>query len=315
MGVACGGWQISHMKIDTVNIVPFLCDLSEASDEVLRESEMGLGNHSGLQQLVEMGAIERGPRPETVACAACDDDHPAPVEYDSNRRRYVHFCPEAGLVTLNDADLITHRFRPEWLVDWLAKEIPIHSPVRRPALVDGRVWHLGDATCADVVVTFIFARRVSSQEVLDLLVSALRPLHPIGKGLVLTTSIHTARQVQLPNGFKFLDLGDIVRSVGDQLIVDQANLDSRVQVLPDDPVPARRPTRTPRKDRKEPRRLDYREVDKPFVDQMHAMIVKGKARNPTDAARALASRAAGGGKEASKVTRLTARYAKVYSSG
>lgn len=306
---------MSRMKIDTFNIVPLLCDLSEASDEVFRESEMGFGSHSGLQHLAEMGAIERGPRPESVTCTACDADHPAAIEYDQDRRSYVHFCPEAGLVTLNDADLITHRFRPEWLVDWLVKEIPITSALRRPALVDGRVWHLGDASCGDALVTAIFARRVSSQAELDHLMSALRPIHPIGKGLVLTTSPHVARQVPLPNGFEFLELGDIIRSVGDRLIVDRANLDSRVLGLQGQSLPSKPPVRASRKDRKEPSRLDYREADKPLIAEMHAMILERKARNATDAARALARRATGSGKEASKVTRLAAGYIKMHPSG
>ena len=45
------------------------------------------------------------------------------------------------------------------------------------------------------------------------------------------------------------------------------------------------------------------------------MILGGQARNATDAARALASRASGNGKEASKVTRLTAGYIKLYRGG
>jgi hypothetical protein len=315
MGVARGVRQISHMKIDSVNIVPLLCDLSEASDDVFRDPEMALGIYNGLRHLAEMGAIERGPRPETVACTACDADHPAVIEYDPIQQCYVHFCPEAGLVTLNDADLITHRFRPEWLVDWLVQEVPITSPVRRPALVDGRVWHLGDASCGDVLVTAIFARRVSSQAELDHLMSALRPIHPVGKGLVLTTSPHVARQIQLPNGFEFLELADIIRSVGDRLIVDQAKLGSRVQGLLGKSMPAKPPVRASQKNRKEPSRLDYREADKLLIAEMHAMILAGDARNATDAARALAKRAAGSGREASKVTRLAAGYIKMHPNG
>ena len=53
-------------------------------------------------------------------------------------------------------------------------------------------------------------------------------------------------------------------------------------------------------------------MDKLLIAEMRAMILGGTARNATDAARALASRAAGGGKEASKVTRLAGGYLKVY---
>lgn len=303
------------MQAGTVNVVQLLCELSESSDEVFHASKMAPECEGGLRYLAGLGAVERGPRPETVVCNACDADHPAVIEFDNERRCYIHFCPEVGFVTVNEADLITYRFRPEWLAEWLMKEIPIDSPLRRPPLVDGRVWHLGETACAEAVVTVIFARRVSSQAALDLLASALKPIHPAGKGLVLTTSPHIARQVQLPNGFEFLDLGDIIRSVGDQLIVDRAKLDARVQVLPEESVPAKRPARTSRKDREEPRRLDYRKADKPLIDEMHAMIQGGTARNATDAARGLARRAAGNGKEASKVTRLAAGYIRLYPGG
>ena len=283
------------------SIVELLCDLSESSDEAFHASRLGPECVSGLQYLTGLGAIEQGPRPETVVCSACDTDHPALIEFDVEQRCYVHFCPEAGLVTVNDADLITHRFRPEWLADWLAMALRLTSPLRRSFLVDGRVWYLGDTVCGDTLVTVIFARQVSSRAEFDLLMSALRPIHPAGKGLVVTTSPHVTRHVPLPNGFELLDLGDIIRWAGDRLIVDRANFDSQV--------------RASRQDRKEPSRLDYREADKPLIDEMHAMIVGGTARNATDAARALASRAAGSGKGVSKVTRLAAGYIKVYPGG
>ena len=87
--------------------------------------------------------------------------------------------------------------------------------------------------------------------------SALKPVHPTGAGFVVTTSHYVARQVQLPNGFEFLDLGEIIRWVGDRLIVDRAIFDSRVQ---SSQGATPRLVLAPRQDRKEPRRLDYREV-------------------------------------------------------
>ena len=56
-------------------------------------------------------------------------------------------------------------------------------------------------------------------------------------------------------------------------------------------------------------------MDKPLIAEMHTMILGGTARNATDAARALARRAAGSGKEASKVTRLAAGYIKMHPNG
>lgn len=65
--------------------------------------------------------------------------------------------------------------------------------------------------------------------------------------------------------------------------------------------------------RRKPSGLDYRALDTPFAHEMKRMVAAGEARNPTDAARALARQAAGAGKESSKVTRLLARYAVLFS--
>jgi hypothetical protein len=217
------------MHTETVTIAELLCDLSESSDEVFHASRIGPECESGLEHLARLGAIEPGPRPATVVCDACDADHPAVIEFDVERRCYVHFCREAGLVTVNDADLITYRFRPEWLVNWLMKELTITSPLRRPPLVDGRVWQLGDAACGDTQATIIFARRVRSQADFDLLASSLRPVHPADKGLVITTSLQAVRQVPLPGGYELVPLLEIVRSDLDGVVVDTVRLRSWIR--------------------------------------------------------------------------------------
>jgi hypothetical protein len=218
------------MEIEAVNIVQLLCDLSEASGEVLPGPEIGFGCHSDLRRLTELGAIEPGPRPETVTCNACDADHPAMIEYDVERRCYVYFCPETGFVTVNDADLITHKFRPEWLVGWLTKALHItSSAVGRRALVPGCVWQLGDATCGGTQATVIFARRVASQAGLDQLASAVRSVHPADKGLVITTSLQVARQVQLPGGYELLPFPEIVRTSAEGLVLDRQRFGSWIR--------------------------------------------------------------------------------------
>ena len=197
---------------------------------------------------------------------------------------------------------------------WIGLQLsfPSNRPCVAEYLLSGRVWYLGDATFADALLTVIFARRVSSQTALDLLASVLRPVHPADKGLVITTSPHVARQVQLPNGFEFLDLRDIARSSGDRLFVSGANLASWVQGLLGRSLPAKRLVRGVQKDRREPSRVDWRDADRPLIAEMHAMILDGKAGNATDAARAIARQAPGNGKEASKVTRLATAYLKLY---
>ena len=72
-----------------------LCDLSEASDQAFRDNAVEPQWRDSLNVLVGLGAIEPGPPPHTIACSDCDDDHPAVIEYDAERRRFRHFCGEA----------------------------------------------------------------------------------------------------------------------------------------------------------------------------------------------------------------------------
>ena len=92
--------------------------------------------------------------------------------------------------------------------------------------------------------------------------------------------------------------------------MDRARLEVLSQRLSAKYTPATPATKASRKSRRDPARVDYREVDKLLIAEMYAMILGGKARNATDAARALAGRASGSGKDASKVTRLAAGYIK-----
>ena len=298
-----------------INVVQLLCDLSEASEETFSACALGNECDGGLRVLTKLGAVGAGPRLESITCQACDADHSATIEFDAERRCYFHFCPEAGRVLVDDADLATLRFNPEWLVDWLNSTLGISCPAHRPALVSGRVWHLGDVVCGDALVTVVLARQVSSQAALDQLASMLGALPLADKRLLITTSPWVARQVHLPHKFQFLDLREIGRLVGERLIVDRTKLDSLVQDLPGKSTPPKPELKALRKSRRNPARLDFREVDKPLIAEMHAMILERKARNATDAARAIAKHAAGSGEEASKVTRLAAGYKKMHPDG
>ncbi len=177
-----------------------------------------------VQILRELGAIQSGPLADSITCRACHSDHAAEIEFDATARRYFHFCPEAGIVKIDDADLATYQHRPEWLVDWLATALQVPSRLRQRALVPDRAWHLGDARCGDTQITVVFACRVCSQADLDRLASALHPIHPAEKGLVITTSLQVARQVRLPGGYELLPLPEIVRATSDGLVLDSQRL-------------------------------------------------------------------------------------------
>jgi hypothetical protein len=217
------------MDQDSTDPVSALCELAEASGDRFRATAL-IGRYgTSLRLLTDLGAIEAGAPLRTVTCHACHGDHPATVEFDAATRRHSHFCPEAGLVTVDDADLATLQFNPLWLVEWLVRELPIIAPIRRRALVPGRVWHLGDARCGEALLTVVLARQVSSQGDLDLLASALGTLPPADLGVVATSSADVAQRVALPHGYRFLDLREVVRTKEYQLTLDSAKLGSWVK--------------------------------------------------------------------------------------
>jgi excisionase family DNA binding protein len=61
-------------------------------------------------------------------------DHVSTVDFDPSTGRHFYFCPEAGRVEVEDAEIATLCLDPEWLVDWLQAEIPI-VPRRRALAV------------------------------------------------------------------------------------------------------------------------------------------------------------------------------------
>jgi hypothetical protein len=207
-----------------IGVVQLICDLAEAPTQAFLVSAVEPDCIQALDTLRDLGAVQAGPRPDSVRCRACDADHTAALEFDPIARCYLHSCPEFGFVVVDDADLATYQFRPEWLAEWLGTALHVSSPLRRRVLIPDRVWYLGDATCGDTQVTVVLARRISNQADLDRLASELRPIHPAEAGLVITTSRHVARQVQLPGGYEILPLAEVVRTGPDGLALDRQRL-------------------------------------------------------------------------------------------
>jgi hypothetical protein len=313
MGASSGSRSMG-LGTQVSDVLQLLCRLSEAPSEIFRVDATGREWGEGLRILADLGAVGAGPRLDSITCQACDTNHFAAIEFDAEAKGYIYFCPEAGWVEVDDADLATLRFHPEWLVDWLIGALAMPNPVRRGALLPGRLWHLGDTLCGGTLVTVVFARWISSQAALDELASMLGTIHVADKGLVITTSPQAARRVRLPHGFAFLDLREIGQMVGQRLKIDQARLATFVHALAGRVSLAKRTTKTTREARREPARLDYRETDRPLIAEMHAMILAKAARNATDASRAIARRAVGSKNEASKAARLAKRYRELYRS-
>jgi len=94
---------------------------------------------------------------------------------------------------------------------------------------------------------------------------------------------------------------------------------TQLKIRPDDQLDCLGPQKAeadaeakPAKSNRKPQGLDYRQQDQPIMEKMREMIERGEAKNPTDAARALAKEAAGSGTEESKVKRLITRHSVVF---
>lgn len=113
--------------IDPVNL---LCDLIEARVGSF-DADVRSEARQTVEFLLKIGALMPGQATRALTCRVCHEDHPVHLEFDSSTRRHWHFCPEAGRVTVDDLALATLCVDPDWLVDWLVRELPIKLPVRR----------------------------------------------------------------------------------------------------------------------------------------------------------------------------------------
>ena len=78
---------------------------------------MTLPDHSrSIAFLSGIGAVKKGSPLSVLTCRACHDDHPVPLEFDPETRRYWYFCPEAGRVMVEDEDTATIRADLEWRI-------------------------------------------------------------------------------------------------------------------------------------------------------------------------------------------------------
>jgi hypothetical protein len=209
--------------------VSTLCDLAEARIEDFEALALNTRYGTSLSLLMDLGIVASGTPLTVVTCRACDNDHSAVVEFDASIRHHIHFCAEAGRVMVDDASLATLRFDPEWLVDWLVRELPIAPPVRRRILVPDQVWYLGGAIVGSTALTVIFARGVSSLGELEALAEAVSRIQPEALGLIITSSSAMPRSLFRSHNYFPLGLREIMRPGSDRLVLEKALLGSWIK--------------------------------------------------------------------------------------
>jgi hypothetical protein len=201
---------------DSVN---HLCDLLESGVGSFEANALRSEAPQAVEFLLKIGALMPGQLARVVTCRACHNDHPVHLEFDFTRRRYWHFCPEAGRVIVEDDAIATLSVDPKWLLEWLIKELPIKPPVRRHTLVPGSVWYLGDASVGETELTVVLAVGTSARRNLDAFANAIGSVPPAKLGLVLTTSAAPPRWLRLPHGYQFLEIREIARVENERLAI------------------------------------------------------------------------------------------------
>jgi hypothetical protein len=196
-----------------------------------RFATIALERHYGaaVAFLIRIGALTPGDPQASVTCQHCDHDHAPIVDFDPSTARHFYFCAEAGRVEVADADMATLRFDPEWLVDWLQREMPIGPRARRRALVRGRVWFLGEMMVGGTTLSMVFARGVSTQHDLAVLAERLSRFPPEDLGIVITTTTSISEPLLPLQRYFPLDLREVMRAEGNRLYLDRARLSSWIK--------------------------------------------------------------------------------------
>lgn len=214
---------------ESADLLDLICDLIE---QPRRRVGAGFQEAHGAEaeRLATMGLVWPGSAPRTIACRACDEDHPATPEFDSVAGRYFHFCPIAGRVEIDPRDLETLEIRARAMVDLLVAAFPVMPAIARE-LVAGKAWHLGEAVVGGTSLTLIFACRIGSARALGALARAVAAVAVTEIGMIVTSSPLPDAQLMLPNRYMVVSLRDIASAEGSRIEINQGRIAAHIRML------------------------------------------------------------------------------------
>lgn len=247
----------------SADLLDLICELIEQPSRRIG-AWLQKGRSAEAERLVTMGLVRPGPAPKTIACRACDEDHPATPEFDSATGHYFHFCPVAGRVDIDPRDLETLEVRTRAMVDLLVAAFPV-LPVIGRELVAERVWHLGEAVVGGTSLTMIFACRVRNQQALGALARAIRTVPVTESGMIVTSSPLPDPQLMLPNRYTVVSLRDIASAHGSRVEIDRDRIAAHIRMVRGDRPRIHAGGRSSDQDRIVDAHLRRRKCGEPFV--------------------------------------------------
>ncbi len=162
------------------------------------------------QALIEAGAAAAPRTPDEVICEACDEAHPAALEWQAVNRGYVAFCPEAGLVPVDAEGLSSSALQVSWWIEALARALSISEPRMEP-LADDTATYLGNPIHDGIEWRAICLCGAISVDRLDRLIEPIERLPTAPLTVVVTFAGTVPRQLLTKQKIWLLRLSDIAR--------------------------------------------------------------------------------------------------------
>jgi hypothetical protein len=210
------------------DILDLICDLIEQPSRQIGASLRRVDDDAA-KRLAAAGLAQPGAAPKTIACRACDEDHAATPQFDSATARYFHFCPVAGRVEIEPRALETLEIRPRAMVNLLMAAFPVLPAIGRE-LVNGSVWHLGEAVICKTSLTLILACRIRSLRAFDELAAAVGSVPATEIGMIVATGALPIAQGRLPDRYIVVGLREIAGMKGDGVEINRQRLAAYIRM-------------------------------------------------------------------------------------
>ena len=179
----------------------------------LSDAEL-LGKTAHMHLLIENNALTQSGNQRSIICPLCDDPHDVlidPINFDG-------YCQENGMVKATPDMLINYTANPTWLLDALRTTLDVSASSPCKALINDRVWSLGQSRIGDKMVPVYLAR--SPEEDTAFLTQYFRNNPGNSPGIVFLTFPHQMAH-DLPNGHRPILLANLLDMEQEKIIVDR----------------------------------------------------------------------------------------------
>jgi hypothetical protein len=207
-----------------IDPVALLCELLEAGNACCLASSFPEEWREAVASLDRQHLLVPCPPATTITCRACDEDHPATIEYDTAESRHYYYCPVAGLVEIDGAELKTFKIDLPAVLSWLARELHIIPPFAPRELSPNHAWLLGEAVVGKTVVVVAFVYRSANNFETEEFSRHLPIIAKSDFGLLLRTAGNFVGRADSSTRWRSLDLRAIARSSENGIHIDRDRL-------------------------------------------------------------------------------------------